>query len=266
MISIFLSLLFDDEKGLGYDPNVRRCCGDIIHYEYEVPAEDGSRYYRTCRALSSYRSLGISGRMTRVWEAVQISGFGGSVLLPSTPVALKDVWLDEGAMTERQIQTKIFDAVEDECTKHKGGRKSRLDLIAPLRKTMGGTPLEIIVGGKYRDYFMNISCDGKGQRLKNKPNSATPVRGLFSSENPKDVSSRSRRIPNADQSRNMGTPVHPFQRSPHTDVAHHQIHQNRSYRAKERYFLVYEDVCTALHDAPNLPTSFKALLDAWMGT
>lgn len=201
--------------------------------------------------------------MTHVWKAVEISEFGGSVL-SSVQVALKDVWLDEDAMTECSIQDKIFDAVDTERAKHTNGQKSCLDHIASLPKIIDGDPLNIVVHGHYREYFMHISCDGKGQRLKDRPTGATPVQGLFSSGEGKGISSRSHQVPKVDQSRNTGTPVHPLRCISHTDVTP-QIYQSQRYRAKEHYFLVYSDVCTALHNAPNLPTSFKVLVDAWMG-
>ncbi|KXN86766.1 Bifunctional purine biosynthetic protein ADE1 [Leucoagaricus sp. SymC.cos] len=110
VISIFLSFLFGKPARLGFDKAVRRYKSDHkIHYEYQVAFEGGDRYFRTVKSLFSYRPNRITGRMTRVWQVVEIDAFKGNKI-SDQEFALKDVWLDSDAPTEKQIQQDIFDA------------------------------------------------------------------------------------------------------------------------------------------------------------
>src|SRR5262245_16382867 len=98
--------MFGSTTALGYDEAIRRCCppGERIHYEYRIiDSQKRLRYFRTRESLSSYRSLVITGRMTRVWRAVEIDSFEGKEITGEA-VALKDVWLDELADIESTIQ------------------------------------------------------------------------------------------------------------------------------------------------------------------
>ncbi|KAF9439963.1 hypothetical protein P691DRAFT_620705, partial [Macrolepiota fuliginosa MF-IS2] len=68
-ISVFLSLIFADKAALGYDPMIHRSSIGGTAYTYQIPVDGVTRYFKSTRTLSSYRSLGITGRMTRVWKA-----------------------------------------------------------------------------------------------------------------------------------------------------------------------------------------------------
>jgi len=54
----------------------------------------------------------ISGRKTRVWRAIQVTGPDGLETQGNTEVALKDVWLDKDSQTEKQNQESIYAKLE----------------------------------------------------------------------------------------------------------------------------------------------------------
>ena len=65
-------LLLDVTKGkIGFDPTVKRVrFHKEICYVYQV----GGRFFRTIKSLFISRVLCITGRKTRVWEAVEVAG------------------------------------------------------------------------------------------------------------------------------------------------------------------------------------------------
>ncbi len=266
LISIFVSFLFGREEGLGYDPAIRRFLGDRVYYEYEV----GNKYYRTLGSLSSYRSLGITGRMTRVWRATEITGFNGSII-DEKEVALKDVWLDQNASTERQIQNKIFEAIDREKLLLERGGASRLKMFAgeALADVHGRAEAEL-KSGKFRDYFMTIHCDHVGQVTKPAPAGAIPTCGLFT--DPGDTQCRNVRLEGSDPSRDHDINVRPSSSSARRSDASAQVtpcapttYTARQYQPKKRYFLVFLEVGQALDNVSTIPVLFEALQDIAMG-
>lgn len=169
LISIFLSFLFGREETLGYDPTIRRFPGNHVYYEYKV----GNCYFRTLGSLSNLRSLDITGRMTRVWKAEEISGSGGPSL-EKGPVALKDVWLDQGAQTELEVQDKIFKAVWQEKELHDAGKPSRLNAFPEL-SALHKVVKALLESGDFQKYFMTIECNHVGQTTKPVPAGAVPT-------------------------------------------------------------------------------------------
>ncbi len=200
--------------------------------------------------------------MTRVWRAVQILDFGGEVE-SGKEVALKDVWLDRGALTEGSNQRAIFDAVDSERQKHARGEKSRLDFLQSLHSSIKDDVLGVIRDGTYRNYFLKIKFGGQGAVTREKLSDAEPKLGSLIPMH-RDIDSRSHQSPGPDPSRNKGTPVQPPESEfePSTEP---KAHQNQHYIPKQRYLLIFDDICTVLHNAPDLQTTFAALRHAWIG-
>ncbi len=282
LISIFLSFLFGSEESLGYDPTIRRYPGDHIYYEYKV--ED--RYFRTSKSLSNYRSLGITGRMTRVWKAREISDFGGPYVQKKS-VALKDVWLDQGAQTELQIQGKIFKAIERERDLYDAGEPSRLQAFSDFALLFDGVKKNL-ENGSFRKYFMTIDCDYVGQATKPMPARAVPTAGLFTRV---EETTRTFTISGADRSRARDIIIRPSPNTtamqtdaslcsaPHNSMptpssaplstmgptTDNNTLPTRLFQPKKRYYLVFSEVGQALYDVPTLPIFFKALSDVLLG-
>ena len=65
-------------------------------------------YLQTTATIFNPRIMCISGRKTRVWRAIQVTGMDGLEETGSKEVVLKDVWLDKGSQTEKENQNLIY--------------------------------------------------------------------------------------------------------------------------------------------------------------
>ncbi|KXN81815.1 hypothetical protein AN958_03733 [Leucoagaricus sp. SymC.cos] len=259
VISIFLSFLFGKPTRLGFDPAVRRYQWQgKIHYEYKVASRGGGRYFKTLGSLASYRPNRITGRMTRVWRTVEIDAFGGKKI-SNREFALKDVWLDSNAPTEKKIQEDIFDAVEAEKMKRDRGEVSCLDCIKSWNAQQRDKLESLLETGEYRNLFMKIECESVGGCTTiRKPDAATPDPGLLKAATKGPVESRSWTLDGADRSRDSPGSVHPV---PVVPAASGGNTNRRSYSPKQRYLLVYGEVGRALHQLKSFKDVFQSLRD-----
>lgn len=105
---------------LGIDPTVHlgppRKNRKAVSYVYEVPSDDGKPlFFKTGRSLVS-QSFRIFGRITRVWEVIQVTSADGTKEVNGKKVILKDIWLDtsgEHSKTEAENMEAIFEAVDN---------------------------------------------------------------------------------------------------------------------------------------------------------
>jgi len=92
---------------MGFDPTIH--CIDVegqTHYVYELTPKDSSKtlYFRTTKTIFNPRIVCISGRKTRVWRAIQVTGPDSLEEKGDKEVVLKDVWMDKGSQTEKKIK------------------------------------------------------------------------------------------------------------------------------------------------------------------
>ncbi len=253
-----MSFLFATETEIGYDTTIHRVTHDNkTCYVYTMGTEGQPRYYRTNRLLFTPRVLCITGRKTRVWEAVEVEGYEGDKVAKTkgsgTPVALKEGWLDEGARTEGEIQAKIFKCLESI-------QESAYCEWAP--DELRGILNDAFTNHKYKEYFMEVTDSTKHTKTKSRAAAAKPEPSILSPPplaiaNPRfmdkeSTESRDRSgLPVSDQ---PGTPQKPKKPLP-----------PRQYRAKQQHRLIYRDVGRSLHDVTNLSTSFLAIKHTFIG-
>ena len=203
--------------------------------------------FRTLRCIVEYRSLAITGRSTRVWAAVEVDPTDETKEI-GPEVALKDVWLDQNAFTEREIQNKIFSDIEEFGNGDMNASPHFEDFTPPMKMRIINT----IRTRDYRKYFLTIDCDYQGITSKGVASSASPKRGLFFLEPASD--STTRRTCSLTPTRLLR------QRPSHPTPSTHVYHPKRHYR------LVYKELCSALHDLESLDKIFLILSDALIGT
>ncbi|KXN88723.1 hypothetical protein AN958_06590 [Leucoagaricus sp. SymC.cos] len=192
LISVFLSSMFGTTTALGYDLDIHRRDqkGKQIHYEYRILDSQGrKRYFRTQGPLSSYRSLAITGRMTRVWQAVEIDNFGGKEMTGEA-VALKDVWLDGDAEIESYIEGF---SIAEELT-------------------------SLIQTGTYKQYFLNILYDQRSHFSVTKPKPENV-----------SVKNRSHLERGADTSQNSSNPARLASTSTSVTITDRTYHPKKRY-------------------------------------
>ncbi|EKM75056.1 hypothetical protein AGABI1DRAFT_95165 [Agaricus bisporus var. burnettii JB137-S8] len=115
VIRVLLSFTYATREQMGYDPTIHRIKDNEPQYVYEIPTEDGTRYFRTIHLLARHKSLCITGKKTRVWKVVEVKGFEGNAIneeVNGKDVALKDVWLDEGSTTEKEKLDAILERLK----------------------------------------------------------------------------------------------------------------------------------------------------------
>ncbi|KAF8641809.1 hypothetical protein AX16_009790 [Volvariella volvacea WC 439] len=253
-VSVLLSFIFATEKEMGFDPSIdRHDWGEKIFYVIEV---DG-RYFKTQRTISEYRSLCITGRMTRVWEAIEVeSRTNPKDKEGALPVALKDVWLDATAQTEKEIQQAIFADIESFASQLNEPNSEDPPEFTHFNDEMKTKVRDCLQGGAYKRYFLDIICDQRGAISKTVPTSARPQRGLFTL--PSTPSRQQSRVSNADPTRGSAEPIRPVS---HPLTSRPSPSQPRTFANKRQYRVVLKEVCESLHNLKTFPRLFEVFLE-----
>ncbi|KAH9474514.1 hypothetical protein JR316_0012975 [Psilocybe cubensis] len=243
LIKIFMFFLFATEEQLGYDPLVeRQVDGQYIfrirHSNPNSNDADDSRFYRTVKVLSGYRSNNITGRMPRVWTVERYNPTTGKAM-PGSLQVLKDVWIDHNAQTERQIQEAIFEAInkfgDQEAPEH------------PDLKIIWAQRRELIQSRDYQRLFLTIEDDYDGRQSKVIAPGSRRIWGLFD-------------------------PVRTFYQSPGTNSRHDTGHIRpihtykktnieRHYVPKKQYRVVFKEICLPIGSLPTLGDAMDVLQD-----
>ncbi|KAF5348485.1 hypothetical protein D9756_009669 [Leucocoprinus leucothites] len=254
-LQVFMSFIFAKEDEMGFDPSVRRIIHeDEIRYIYTItPDSAPSRYFRTIAPIFNPRVGCIIGRKTRVWQAEEVNESSDAAIVLDNggkKVALKDVWLDEGSRTEKEIQNLIFRQLQE---------------IASARWDWPVGSLGEYTAAALRDFpsnlpFMRIECDGRGRKCKEPHDKAKPDAIILQPLpiTPAPQRATKLRLPHSSQKHSSA----PTTKSGHSSPAPSRASRPpRKYLAKQQYRLVYHDIGFALHDSQDLKTAFNAIRD-----
>jgi len=255
-VTVILSLLFATELEMGYDPTVHSIMfEDKIRYVYELtPKESGETlYFRTTKTIFNPRIACISGRKTRVWRAIQVTGSDGLEEKGDKEVVLKDVWLDKGSRKEKENQQLIFDRL---CQIRE---KKNYEWIDVKYRERVQNALENMPDSLP---FMRILHDSEGVNCKERLKMASPNRAILSSPEPRVSSSRNV-TPLTSQNEFSHSATGTSHGAPETPDPGNR--PQRQYKAKTQYRLVYAQVGYALHGAPSIDKAFKAINDVLTG-
>lgn len=248
-INVFMSFLYATAEEIGYDPTVHRVpYGKGFTYVYQLQTSEGPKYFRTIEPLFNSRVLCISGRNTRIWKAVEVGDFQDLEAKQNVAeVALKDVWLDNGSATEKEIQEQIFSALREV-------KETDYDWAPEqLRKVLE----DIFRNERYNDYFMEIRYDTLLSCTKPLSKAATPAPDLL---RPVKVAATSGNVVEGSIQAGASSGVFGSSIRPHGKPIF-----PRKYQGKKHYRLVYGEVGHSLDRAANLKTSFTAVGDVFIG-
>lgn len=241
-----MSFLFATEEELGYDPNVI-LDENQLQYTYEIPKPNGddSRFYRTIKPVSEYRSNNITGRMTRVWLTCEVAS-----ATSTTPIGpeciLKDVWLDASAKTEWELQKAIFSDIQEAFEPN--ARNSENTEMKDIKDGLA----DIVASEAYKKYFLKPLADHQGKVSKDVSPSDNRKTGLFGS--------RELKIDSAQHARRSALPNFPLPpKSPSLGV------EQRDYVARRQYHVIYEEVCTTVTDLNTVGEVVDVLRHALIG-
>ncbi|EAU81277.2 other/FunK1 protein kinase [Coprinopsis cinerea okayama7 len=234
-IKVLLSFLFATEEELGYDPKVTRVRDGYI---FELNGTDGTRFFRTQGApLSEYRSSNITGRMTRVWKVVEVrSNSAAAAKLREKPFVLKDVWIEEGASTEREVQEEMFKDIRGYWTAVDVETEPRLRSV----QVEAAKLKEEVLNETFQKWFLPIRWDCVGGTTRPAPDKAQRRRGLLLKKEdiPPPVA-------------HSGTTRPPGQT--------HLRDLPRQFVAKKQYRTIVEEVCTPVGDLKRSDQVFQVL-------
>jgi len=154
MVQILLSFMFATKQEMGYDPYITR--HSHIDYVYEIE----NRFFRTQEVISGYRSNNITGRIARIWAAKEVeSNKKDAPYIGEDECVVKDVWLDAEARTESEIQTAIFDDIEQFWKNEPPAEKAELETLWNKHKGL-------VTSGAYKDYFLTHVAEQVGETTK----------------------------------------------------------------------------------------------------
>ncbi|KAJ2919085.1 hypothetical protein MD484_g1306, partial [Candolleomyces efflorescens] len=241
LVQVLISLMFAEDKDLGFDPNIALASHISRQFIYSVNSESGPRRFKTTHSIFEHRALSVAGRMTRVFRVVELEGQTNEPKKGVKPMVLKDVWLDEGSETEMEIQKKLFADIEKFAEQPKW--REAPSLAGFVDEEYAGDMsafAELLQGERYKDLFLVVRDGSTGEASKPLPPSAwTPTSKLFYSV--------------ADASQTSAPVLRPQS----------QINDGiyRDNASKRRSFLLFDDECTRVYCLPKTRDVFAVLRD-----
>ncbi|KAI0671336.1 hypothetical protein C8Q78DRAFT_1078166 [Trametes maxima] len=248
------SLIFSTVEELGYDADIRRIAENDAenkeHLRYVYRMNDA--FYKTLKCIDEYDDLIITGRATRVWEVVRVHSFDDPQPIPGAErKVLRDVWLDYGTDTESTIQQKIFRRCEELANNLPADNDPRL---SGMNEETRDELRRRLTQGTYKDLFLTIEADYRGSSSKPTAEGFIAVPDIFQAPEYRNKNAT-----------RQGADLHRASASRSNLVDHaHSVQQaadHRDYRPKQRNFVVYKEVCDALHELDDLHKALLALID-----
>ncbi|KAJ2976429.1 hypothetical protein NUW54_g11566 [Trametes sanguinea] len=257
VVHALATLIFSTVEDLGYDANISRISEwdkeakeNRIRYIYRL----GDRFFKTLKCRDEYDDLYIVGRATRVWEVIEVVSFDDFSALPNAQrMILRDVWLEDGSDTEREIQRKIFERCDALGRDFPSEHDARLKDVDDATRTLLRQRLE---DGSYKQLFLTIEADHRGATSKPLAKGFTPAPYIF--DEPVYLLQEAKQR-GSDPQRGLTSRNHSV---PDPTVPKAQTDVPREYKPRQRNFVVYQEVCSALHELDDLYDVVQALLDA----
>ncbi|TRM55267.1 hypothetical protein BD626DRAFT_588952 [Schizophyllum amplum] len=261
VVAVLANLLFSNPEDLGYDSNIKRIIernehGEfVLQYLYRVAGAKGPRFFKTVQCIAEYGGLVMTGRATRAWEVVEVHSFDNPTPLPDVASkVLRDVWLNDTARTESEIQQTMFALCDALACEFPADDDPRLVGVDEETKN---TIHRRLLDKSYKDLFLTIEADSGrcGAKSRSVPANFTPVPNIFArpvyvnkggSKQGADMQRASGSI-----SRDTVSVSKPVSTSD----------QPRAFECKQRNFVVYKEVCKALDKVEDLHEIAKAMLD-----
>ncbi|KAF5316066.1 hypothetical protein D9619_006118 [Psilocybe cf. subviscida] len=291
-IEIYLAFAFATPTQLGVDPLVHKApikprsedhSERVQQYIYECqPQADyanntasRTRYYKTQHSLSPERPYRISGRMTRIWQVIEVDNINEANKIPgANPLILKDVWLDLTRKTEAENMDLIFEAVDkfvaDAHERYPGphglsqfmAEEPRFEHFDQQTKTR----LEhLFTDQHYRSLFLTKRHAWKGEMTKKlSDNVKRPLDPIFIPlTTAKQNAGRLGEVPRTAFS--GGTTSLQAKVSPEEQLAKKLVPTDladRAFAQKQQSRFVYEEVCSRLWDLPTVGDLMDVLRQA----
>jgi hypothetical protein len=249
---------------MGYDPEVRRIIDSDKHINWVYRIADSPtgevRYYKTVSTLSELRGLRLTGRSTRVFEAVEVRSFTEHQVVLGKPVVLKDAWLARTGHTEGDVLQQVFKQLEEVS--------KTLDIQSPLRSFGYQTTdrhvqdklVSVLTSKSWGHYFLTVEAECWSQTTKKRPMSATRVHDVFEAPAPVVVPASQ---PLSHPSREYANITPDAGIIPGRVGAVPPRHQE--FEGKRQYRAVFKELCTPIHQLEDMQTACTVMLDCLLG-
>lgn len=255
---MLLSFIYATPVELGLDPGITEFTpakGGPQSFIYMANDDKGrKRFFQTSHSLSERRPLCNSGRATRVWKVHEVMSPVEPVRVGCKEIVLKDIWLEQGAETERDLQNALFTDIEAFERARGDERIRQLESSGP---TLEGNIRGILANQKYKKHFLTILFDRLGPASKKCPESATPNPNIFNPPLNQLVPPRSRAT---DHSRASSSSPLYEQTSINAKPA-----RMRTFVPKCRYIIVFEEVCESVEELTSFSDAMSAVVDTLKG-
>ena len=249
------TFLFLKPEELGLDPTVTAVVVEgkqAFVYEITDTKTKEKHYFRTIETLSEYRSNGISGRKTRVWKVKEVVSPKDPLIFTTNAqvVVMKDIYLDDGALTEREIQDEFYKDVDALKGKQMDG--------LPNFETRQNEIWKLLDGDTYKQHFLTILHDHTGFVSKSVADDSVADPTIFQQPDKKLKVAGS---PVVDRSRSQ---VHPGPTQSLSEIPT-KPQKERTFVAKRQYRVVFRECCVAMHRVIRFQDSMEALRGAVLG-
>lgn len=170
-------------------------------------------------------------------------------------VVLKDIWLQQGAKTERELQTNLFTDIRTLIQTLAGGSIPQLESSGATFQTL---IQGILVNEGWKTHFLTIMFDGLGVPCKECAFSARRDQTLFNKPLNQPVAPHSLI---ADHSRGCSTSVLREQTSSMSATPA----VLRKFVPKRRYIVIFKELCEAVEDLTSFSDTMNAMKDTAKG-
>ncbi|KAI0371303.1 hypothetical protein BV20DRAFT_1051710 [Pilatotrama ljubarskyi] len=252
------ALIFSNVEDLGYDANIRRISEwdeDAQKVQLRYVYRLDNRFFKTLKCRDEYDDLYIIGRATRVWEVIEVTSFDDiAPLAKAQRTILRDVWLGHDSDTEREIQEKIFARCDELGRNLPLENDPRLCGVDEATRTL---LRERLKDGSYKNLFLTIEADYRGALSRPPAEGFTPAPYIFSEPVYLNQEAKQR---GADPYRGSTSRANSIATAAIRSLPPPSM--PREYKPRQRNFVVYQEVCSALHELDDLYDVVQALLDA----
>ncbi|KAJ2919101.1 hypothetical protein MD484_g1298, partial [Candolleomyces efflorescens] len=263
LVEVLISLMFAEDRDLGFDPNIALASHTNHQYIYTVNRESGPRRFLTTHSIFETRALSVAGRMTRVFRVVELEGQTNEPKKGVKPMVLKDVSLDEGSETEMDIQKKLFADIEKFAEQPNWREAPSLAGFADEKYAGDMSAFaELLQGERYKDLFLVVRDGSTGEASKPLPPSAwPPTSKLFYS-----VADASQASAPVVSTQRLTVPLQANTARDRQLRPQSQIDPGiyRDHASKRRSFLLFDDECTRVYCLPKTRDVFAVLRDCIM--